>query len=139
MTPSRLRRVHMTTTHFPVRRAGAAVAATRPRAALADLGDAAEALFRHAAGRASPHAGARPAQPHGRPPAERYRHPPRRGAAPQRQAVLEGVTQMSLLRTVTTPGEIRRIGILGRATRDLFGVFFWTFPAAGACVAPSER
>jgi len=35
----------MTTTHFPVRRAGAAVAATRTRAALDDLGDAAQSLF----------------------------------------------------------------------------------------------
>ena len=46
---------------------------------------------------------------------------------------------MSLLRTVTTPGEIRRIGILGRATRHLFGVFFRTVSSAVARVATSGR
>lgn len=46
---------------------------------------------------------------------------------------------MSLLHTVANPGEIPRIGILGRATRGLFGVFFRTVSSAVARVATSGR
>jgi len=44
---------------------------------------------------------------------------------------------MSLLHTVATSGEIPRTGILGRATRGLFGVFFRTVSSAIARVATS--
>jgi hypothetical protein len=46
---------------------------------------------------------------------------------------------MSLLHTVAAPGGISRIGILGRATRDLFGVIFRTVSSAVARVATSGR
>jgi hypothetical protein len=46
---------------------------------------------------------------------------------------------MSLLHTVTTPGEISRIGILGRATRHLFGVFFRTVSFTVARVASGRE
>jgi hypothetical protein len=46
---------------------------------------------------------------------------------------------MSLLYTVATPGEISRTGILGRATRSLFGVFFRTVSSAFERIATSGR
>ena len=45
---------------------------------------------------------------------------------------------MSLPLTVT-PGQISRIGILGRAIRGLFGVFFRTVSSAFERIATSGR